>query len=184
MIKKLLLLSVLFIGLFGVSADSAAAQNNQTGGLSSLRLERNIRREILTLPYYGVFDAIGYQLNGSTVTLTGFVVRPITKNDAEDSVRDIAGVSRVVNNIEVLPLSPSDDRIRTRTLQTLANRGGLYRYFLGANPAIRIIVNRGRIRLEGFVDNKGDYNLANILTRGVTGTFGVTNNLRVMSDAR
>lgn len=179
MLKKLFLLAVLFAGLFGTT-NLVSAQTNQNSGAS--RLERQVRKEILTLPYYGVFDAIGYQINGSTVTLTGYVVRPITKSDAKGAIEDIAGVERVVNNIEVLPLSPNDDRIRQQTLRALANRGGLYRYFLGANPAIRIIVNRGRIQLEGFVDNKGDYNLANITARGIPGAFGVTNNLRVVRD--
>lgn len=181
MLKKLFLSLILFVGLFGVTAGSAAAQSERT---ATARLERQVRREILMLPYYGVFDAIGYSINGSTVTLTGYVVRPITKSDAQGVVEDIAGVERVINNIEVLPLSPNDDRIRQRTLQALANRGSLYRYFLGANPSIRIIVNRGRIRLEGFVDNKGDYNLANITARGIPGVFGVTNNLKIDDDAR
>ena len=182
MLKKLFLLTFLTIGLFGISVDSATAQNNNSGGA---RLDRQIRREILTLPYYGVFDAIGYRMNGGTVTLTGYVVRPTTKRDAEESIRDIDGVRNVVNNIEVLPLSPSDDRIRARLLQTFVNRGGsLYRYFMGANPGIRIIVNRGRVTLEGYVDNRGDANLANILARSVPGTFAVTNNLQVLREAR
>lgn len=156
----------------------------QTAQNANARLERQVRKEILMLPYYGVFDAIGYSINGSTVTLTGYVVRPITKSDAQGVVEDINGVERVINNIEVLPLSPNDDRIRRQTLQALANRGSLYRYFLGANPSIRIIVNRGKIQLEGYVDNKGDYNLANITARGVPGAFGVTNNLKIADDER
>lgn len=178
MFKKLFLAMAFAVGLFGIT-NTISAQANQN---ANSRLDRQVRKEILTLPYYGVFDAIGYQINGSTVTLNGYVVRPITKSDAENSIEDISGVERVVNNIQVLPLSPSDDRIRQATLRTLANRGGLYRYFLGANPAIRIIVNRGRIQLEGFVDNKGDYNLANITARGIPGVFGVQNNLKVVRD--
>jgi len=81
-------------------------------------------------------------------------------------------------------LSPSDDRIRYRLLRTLSNTGALYRYFLGANPGIRIIVNRGRVSLEGYVDNKGDANLAYITARGVPGTFAVTNNLKVLAEPR
>lgn len=179
MFKKLFLLAVLFVGLCGTT-NLVSAQSN--GGSSASKIDRQVRKEILTLPYYGVFDAIGYQVSGSTVTLNGYVVRPITKSDAGNAIEDISGVERVINNIEVLPLSPNDDRIRQAALRTLANRGSLYRYFLGANPAIRIIVNRGRIQLEGFVDNKGDYNLANITARTVPGTFGVQNNLRVVRD--
>ena len=89
-----------------------------------------MRHEILSLPYYGVFDAIGYQISGDTVTLSGYVVRPITKSDTESAVKDIDGVGRVVNNIEVLPLSPNDDRIRRRVLQTLTTRGGKFAFII------------------------------------------------------
>ena len=184
MFKKLFLLSVLAVSLIGISAGSAFAQKmNMYGGNS--KIERKVRHEILSLPYYGVFDAIGYQLNGDTVTLNGYVVRPITKSDAGNAIKDIDGVSNVVNNIEVLPLSPNDDRIRRHTLQTLTTRGGsLFYYFTGTNPSIRIIVKNGRIILEGYVDSKADSNLANILTRGVPGAFGVTNDLQVVGDTR
>ncbi len=184
MYRKLFLLIALAIGLIGISADSVAAQQMNMFGAKS-KIERKVRSEILSLPYYGVFDAIGYQISGDTVTLNGYVVRPITKSDAENSIEDIDGVSKVVNNIEVLPLSPNDDRIRRRVLQTLTSRGGsLFYSFMGTNPPIRIIVKNGRVSLEGYVDNRADSNLANILTRGVSGTFGVTNNLQIISEAR
>ena len=176
MFKNSVLFAVLSIA-FTISALSAAAQDNS-------RIDRQIRHEILTLPYYGVFDAIGYTRNGNAVTLNGYVVRPTTKRDAEDSVADIDGVGRVINNIEVLPPSPSDDRIRRRLFQRLSNGGALYRYFLGTNPSIRLIVKGGRVILEGYVDRKADADLANILARGVSGTFGVTNNLKVIAEPR
>lgn len=177
MFKKYLMFIAIVVGLLG-AGQSLFAQG-------SSRLDRQIRKEILTLPYYNVFDAIGYELSGDTVTLNGYVVRPSTKKDAEESIADINGVGRVINNIIVLPPSPSDDRLRQRILSTLVNRGGsLYRYFMGTNPSIRIIVNRGRVNLEGYVDNRGDFNLANVLTRGVSGSFGVTNNLKIVKDDR
>jgi hyperosmotically inducible periplasmic protein len=181
--KFILVIVLAFASMLAFPQNSAAQDRSPEFNRS--RLDRAIRKEILTLPYYGVFDAIGYQVNGSTVTLTGYVVRPTTKSDAEESVADISGVSRVINNIEVLPLSPSDDRLRARILQTLANQGGsLYRYFLGSNPSIRIIVNRGRVSLEGFADSQGDANRAYILARGVPGSFAVTNNLKVLGRVR
>ncbi len=182
MLNKLFLLIAISVGIGGL-ADTAFAQLEMNSFNS--KTERKVRSEILTLPYYGVFDAIGYKLDGNTLTLSGFVVRPTTKESAGNVVEDVEGVERVINNIEVLPLSPADDRIRLRTLNRLANRGGsLFYYFLGTNPSIRIIVNNGRIRLEGFVNNKADSDLANILTRGVTGTFGVTNNLQILGERR
>lgn len=171
MLTRTLLLTAV-LATFGYAAMPAAAQGNS-------RLDRQIRREILTLPYYGVFDAIGYQTNGRDVTLTGFVTRPSTRRDAEESVADIEGIGRVTNNIEVLPPSPSDDRLRIALLRRLSNTGGLYRYFLGANPGIRIIVNRGRVSLEGYVSRRGDATLAYATARGVPGSFAVTNNLVV-----
>jgi hyperosmotically inducible periplasmic protein len=178
MFRKYIVLAILIAGFVFAFGQNTFAQNEG-------RLDRQIRKEILTLPYYNVFDAIGYERSGDTVTLNGYVTRPTTKKDAEESIADIDGVRRVVNNIVVLPLSPSDDRLRRRILQTLTSRGGsLYRYFMGTNPSIRIIVNRGRVSLEGFVNNRGDYNLANVLTRGVSGSFGVTNNLKIERDNR
>jgi hyperosmotically inducible protein len=88
-------------------------------------------------------------------------------------------VRRVINNIEVLPVSPNDDRIRLRVQRSIADKGSLYRYMLGANPSIRIIVKNGRVMLEGYVANEADRNLANIAAREVSGTFEVTNNLKI-----
>ena len=173
MVKRVSLLSF----LLAVSVFAAAPAFAQGNG----RLDRQIRHEILMLPYYGVFDAIGYQINGRDVTLTGYVTRPSTARDAAESVADIEGIGRVTNNIQVLPPSPSDDRLRIALLRRLSNTGGLYRYFLGANPGIRIIVNRSRVSLEGYVSNRGDANLAYITARGVPGSFAVTNNLVVDS---
>lgn len=178
MFRKIII-SAFIAGVVGVGAYKAEAQIGMYGGNS--KVEREVRSEILSLPYYGVFDAIGYRLSGDTVTLNGYVRRPITKSDAESVVADIEGVRGVINNIEVLPLSQNDDRIRRRTLQTLTSQGGsLFYNFLGTNPSIRIIVKNGRITLEGYVDNKADSDRANILARGVPGTFGVTNNLQIV----
>jgi hyperosmotically inducible periplasmic protein len=113
------------------------------------------------------------------VTLYGQVVRPSTRKDAERRVAKIEGVERVINRIEVLPLSPFDDRIRVRALRTIARLGGLSRYFQGVNPAIHIIVNRGHVTLEGVVSNRTDSQLAYIAVRQVPEVFSVTNNLLI-----
>src|ERR1044072_4945800 len=81
-------------------------------GASNPQLERRVRHELVTLPYYGVFDNLAYQVNGGTVTLYGEVVRSSTRSDAAGRVKRISGVTRVVNNIKVLPLSRFDDNIR------------------------------------------------------------------------
>lgn len=178
--KHIKILLVTAIVIFGFSTVDLYAQssNGDRNVSSRTAIERKVFKGILKLPYYGVFDNIAYKVDEGTVTLFGKVVRPTTRRDAARVVSKIDGVTNVVNNIEVLPLSNFDDSIRYRTLQTLANDGGsLYRYFLGANPSVKIIVDKGNVTLEGYVANRGDYNLANILANGVTGVFSVKNNL-------
>lgn len=171
---------VLAIAVLGFSFADVQAQNfSDNGKVSQSTIEQKVRKEILRLPYFGVFDNIAYQVSGDTVTLSGKVVRPTTKSSANNVVKKIDGVRNVVNNIEVLPLSSFDDSIRLRTLRTFQNGGGLYRYFLGVNPSVKIIVDRGNLTLEGYVANRGDYNLMNVLANGVTGVFSVDNNLIV-----
>ena len=167
----ILSLAVLSFSLVTVNAQSLS------GAKPPQSIERQVYKKILGLPRYEVFDNIKFQVNGDTVILSGKVYNAINKSSAASVVKRIAGVNNVVNNIEILPPSPFDDRIRVNTLQTLANTGGLSRYFWEVNPAVRIIVDRGRVSLEGFVANKGDYNTMNILANGVFGVFEVQNNL-------
>ena len=160
--------------LVSASSIASAAQRGEDA-----RTANQVRKELVKLPYYGVFDNLAYKLDGDTVTLYGQVVKAITRKDAERRVKKIEGVERVINNIQVLPVSGFDNTIRVRTYRALTRTGGLYRYFLGANPSIHIIVNRGHVTLEGVVSNQGDSRLANITANGVSGVFSVTNNLRV-----
>ena len=166
-------------GFVLVPLSSALAQTQFSGPeLSNALVLKKIRKALVTLPYYGVFDNLQYQLKGSTVILSGQVVRPTTKSDAEQRVAKIGGVREVVNNIEVLPLSSFDDSIRLRTFRAIYRTGSLYRYSLGTNPSIHIIVNHGHVTLEGLVTNEGDKRLAFVVANGVSGVFSVTNNLR------
>lgn len=174
-IRNLFILTVAILGLSQVQVNAQ--------GFSQRNLEQKVFKEIIRLPYYGVFDNIAFRVDGDTVTLMGKVVQPVTRKSAERVVERLDGVNNVVNNIQVLPLSNFDDSIRLQTLRTLQTRGGsLYRYFLGANPSVKIIVDGGNITLEGFVANRGDRNLANILANGVSGVFSVTNNLVVENE--
>lgn len=142
-------------------------------------LSNQVRKELVTLPYYGVFDNLAYEINGGTVTLTGQVVKPVTKSDAEHRVAKIPGVEQVVNKIEVLPLSPIDNGIRLRTYRAVFSTGGLYRYAMGAVPSIHIIVDSGHVTLDGVVSSKEDSELAYMAANRVPGVFSVTNNLRI-----
>jgi len=118
------------------------------------------------------------------VKLYGQVVRPSTRSDAARRVAKIKSVEQVVNNIEVLPLSSFDDRIRAQAYRNIFNAGGLYRYAMGSNPSLHIVVNRGHITLEGVVSNRMDKQLAEFAARELPGVFSVTNNLRAESEER
>jgi BON domain-containing protein len=140
-----------------------------------------IRKELVTLPYYGVFDNLEYKLEGSTVTLYGQVVNPVTRSGAARRVARIEGVDQVINNIEVLPVSGFDDSIRARAYRSIFRSGSLYRYAMGTNPSIHIIVRNGNVTLEGVVSSRMDSQLAYMAANQVPGVFSVTNNLRVES---
>jgi hyperosmotically inducible protein len=151
----------------------------QVSPKSEDRITREVRHELLMLPYFGVFDNIEYKVNGSTVTLMGQVVRPTLKSDAENAVKHIEGVERVDNQIEVLPPSSQDDRIRLELFRAIYGYAPLQKYALGVQKPIRIIVKSGHVALEGVVDSEADKNLVEVRAKGVPGTFEVKNNLRV-----
>ena len=175
------LFSKFIVFSLAISTFSFATVNAQSFSASgsTRSIEDQVRKKILKLPRYEIFDAIGYRVNGDTVTLTGKVRNAVNRKDAERSVAKVPGVARVVNNIEVLPLGSFDDSIRVRLYQTLAQSGGLSRYMWENNPSVRLIVDRGHVTLEGYVSNRGDFNTMNILAHGVSGVFSVTNNLIV-----
>ncbi len=107
----------------------------------------------------------------TTVTLIGQVVRPTLKSDAENAIKRIEGVEKVDNQIEVLPPSSMDDRLRTRLFRAIYQFPALQKYELGVQKPIRIIVKNGRVTLEGVVDSEGDKNLAGLRANGVSGLF-------------
>ena len=157
------------------------AQRDQPSAKSEERITREVRHELLMLPYFGVFDNIAYKVQGDTVTLIGQVIRPTLKSDAENAVKHIEGVDKVDNQIEVLPPSSMDDGLRIRLFRAIYQDPALQKYELGVQKPIRIIVKNGRVTLEGVVDNEADKNIAGLRANGVSGTFSVTNNLRVES---
>ena len=144
-----------------------------------MRLEREVRHELVMLPYYGLFDNLAFRVDGTTVTLLGQVARPTLKADAGRVLKDIEGVEKVENQIEVLPLSSNDDRIRLATYRAIYGQAALNRYALQALPSIHIIVKNGNVTLEGVVDSQMDKNIAGLQANSVSGVFSVTNSLRV-----
>jgi hyperosmotically inducible periplasmic protein len=180
----------LLITIFSMVAfASPAIQDNPAAGAlpqkSFDRIMKEVRHELVMLPYYGVFDNLAYKVDSDgTVTLLGQVANPVLKSDAERAVKRIEGVEKVVNNIEVLPLSPNDDRIRRAAYRAIYGNSVLSQYQLRAVPPIHIIVKNGNITLEGAVAREMDKNLAGIKANGVHGAFSVTNNLIVDEPAK
>jgi hyperosmotically inducible protein len=144
------------------------------------RIEREVHNELVMLSNYTVFDNLGYKVDGYAVTLTGQVTRPTLKSDAERVVQQIEGVERVVNQIQVLPLSSTDDSIRRAVYYALFSEDSpLFRYGWNAVPPIHIIVENGRVTLAGVVDSEADKNTAELMAKKVSGILSVTNNLQV-----
>ena len=156
-----------------------ADRAGQPGNPAQDRITREVRHELVMLPYYGVFDNLAYSVNGSTVTMYGQVTRPTLKTDAENAVKRIEGVTGVVNQIKVLPLSPLDDRIRIAEYRSIYSQPGLDRYALQAVPPIHIIVDNGHVTLVGVVASQSDKDMAGVRANGVSGVFSVDNKLMV-----
>jgi hyperosmotically inducible protein len=152
------------------------------GDPAEVNIAQAVRRQLLMLPYYSMFDDLEYSVQGRTVTLSGAVtnLHSQTKRDAENAVKHIEGVDRVVNNIQVLPPSAFDEQARARVYGSLMHTAGLSRYFWQASPSIHIVVDRERVTLTGYVSNEGDKDLANIAANQVRDVFQVTNNLQVV----
>ncbi len=181
--------SLLLISSLSLAPVLYAAQENKQhedafvpGSPDEGRIAKEVRHQLVMLPYYGVFDDLAFRVSGSTVTLLGSVTRPTLKSDAENVTKRIEGVTKVDNQIKVLPLSSMDDRIRIAEYRAIYGDPTLStRYGYRALPSIHIIVENGHVTLEGVVANQGDKNLVGIRANGVPGVFSVTNNLIVES---
>lgn len=171
------LFAIALVGMMGVLSANLSATTNP----KAMTLSDQVHHQLVMLPWYGVFDNLEYQVNGSEVILTGQMTseHAITKDDAERAVKSIPGVTRVVNNIEVLPPSPFDNQIRRAEYRAVFSRGDLGRYTMGAIPQVHIIVKGGHVSLEGTVMNQMDKNMAGIVANTVSGVFSVENNLRI-----
>jgi hyperosmotically inducible protein len=169
------LLTIVAVGALLTSSLSFGA-----GGTPKLgTLEDKVRHELVMLPYFNVFDDISFRVDNGAVTLFGSVTQPTVKHDAEAVVKRLEGVTRVDNQIEVLPLSPFDNHIRRQTYFAIYGYGPLQRYGLGTQPPIRILVKNGHVTLTGVVASEMDRNLAYMRASSVPGVFSVTNDLRV-----
>jgi hyperosmotically inducible protein len=176
-------LLVLFVPLTCV-LHAAAAPQKQREPKAEQNLIKEIRHQLVLLPYYSVFDNLAFKVEGSKVVLLGQVVRPTLKSDAEAAVKSVEGVTSVGNDIEVLPPSPMDDQLRRAVFRAIYSEPQLSRYAESAVPSIHIIVKNGNVTLEGVVDNETDKNLAGLRANGVPNVFSVKNNLVVAGSSK
>jgi len=184
----------LFVALTLTAAGSAAAyaatglpqegKHQRSEEKYQAKLAKQVRHELVMLPWYSVFDNLAFRVDGDKVTLLGQVTRPVLKSDAEGVVKRIEGVASVKNEIEVLPLSPMDDQLRRAVFRAIYGEAGLNRYAIQAIPAIHIIVKNGNVTLEGVVDNEMDKNLANLRANQVPNVFSVKDNLFVTKESK
>jgi len=175
------LFATILVGLMGFATGASAASVGTATVPDISAISNQVQHELAMLPWYGVFDHLEFQVNGSEVILSGQVIsaHATTRDDAGKFVKSIPGVTKVVNNIEVLPPSLFDDQIRRAEFRTVFSQADLGRYTMGAIPQVHIIVKNGHVSLEGVVMNEMDKNMAGIFANSVPGVFSVENNLRI-----
>jgi hyperosmotically inducible periplasmic protein len=176
-----LLFTALLAGLVAVTFGSSTASASSTTAVNTSSISDQVRHNLAMLPWYGVFDNLQFQVNGTEVVLSGQVISEhgITKDDAANAVKKITGVTSVVNNIEILPPSPFDNQIRRAEYRAIFSKSDLGRYTLGVIPQVHIIVKGGHVTLEGQVMDQMDRTVAGIAANTVPGVFSVQNNLQV-----
>lgn len=190
MLKRWMLMFMLLAVCAGGSAEICShgpvvadyGKNIEANDPTEAHIAKEVRHELLMLPYYSLFDNMEYCVQGRNVTLTGALTseHSFLKNQATNVVQHIEGVENVTNNMEALPPSPLDDRVREQVYRAIANMGGLSKYFWEAAPSIHIIVRNQRVTLDGYVMTDGDKNMAGMAANSVPGIFQVTNNLKVV----
>ena len=182
--NRAFLAAVLLTAAIGAPALNAASapqegKKQRSEAKYEAQLIKEVRHQLVMLPWYSVFDNLTYKVEGDKVILSGQVVRPTLKSDAEAAVKSLEGVTSVVNNIEVLPVSPLDDQLRRAVYRAIYGDPAMTRYSMQAVPSIHIIVKNGNVTLEGVVDSESDKNLAGLRANGVRNGFSGTNNLGV-----
>jgi hyperosmotically inducible protein len=175
--KKILQFCLAAALALGTTGRAAAVTPDDSA--SQQRITKEVRHKLVMLPYFSIFDNLAYRVDGDTVTLYGQVRNAFLKDAAQSAIKHIEGVDHINNQIEVLPASFNDDRIRRETARAIFRNSSLSRYSIQAVPSIHIIVKNGHVALEGVVDSEFDKNMAYIRANGVPGVFSVENNLRI-----
>ncbi len=185
----LAVLLVFAMGTVGSSAAFGAAAppgtiyrtNSAQPGAQVRKLSKEVRKRLVTIPWYNVFDNLDYRIRGKTVILGGQVVFPLSRKSVGRYVKGLPGVEHVVNHVKNLPVSPFNRQVRMEEFQALfMHQSPLFHYVLGVNPRIHIVVNNGRVTLYGVVENQADRQFAGMRARSVPDVFSVKNKLRVV----
>jgi hyperosmotically inducible protein len=159
-----------------------------TSSPEEAHIVKDVRHNLLMLPYYSIFDDLSFSVNGSVVTLEGACPPepPLNiKSDAEAAVKRVKGVTRVVNNIKELPLSPMDDQIRRAVARAIYGDEEIgTRYGYQALPSIHIIVDNGHVTLKGIVDSQMDDTMIKMKANQVPNVFSVTDDLQVQNQGQ
>lgn len=177
--KIILQVTIALVMMFGLSGLAAANSSIDANQNIEQRVTKQVQHELVMLPQFSIFDNLAYKVDGSTVTLMGQVRNAILKDEAAQAVKHIEGVEKIDNQIEILPASFNDDRIRRQVARAVFNQPRLFNYAIQPNPPIHIIVKNGRVNLEGVVHDQGDKNVAGIMANGISGVFAVQNDLQV-----
>jgi hyperosmotically inducible protein len=183
--KSQVLGRVLLAGALLAGSALAAHKNKPLGPQTDAAIANNVQHELLTYPYYGVFDDVSYKVQNGQVTLLGAVTQPVKKSDIQNIVASVPGVERVNDQIEVLPLSPNDNLLRRQIAAAIYRFPSLSRYGMGTHPSIHIIVDNGRVTLTGVVDSQSDKDAAGIRAASAGMSFGqIVNHLQVAPPSR
>ena len=179
MVLPSLALAVSLIAVRTAVAANRAAQPPQGNAAAESQIAKEVRHQLVLLPFYSVFDNLAFRVDGGKVTLLGQVVNPTLKDDAGRATKRVVGVTSVDNQIEVLPPSPLDNRLRRTLYRKIYSQPSLQKYEIRSVPPIHIIVKNGHVTLEGVVSTAMDKQIAGMAANQVPNIFSVTNNLQI-----
>jgi len=168
-----------------VAAGSAMASTNQLADNNDAQIERKVVHEILMYSRYTIFDNVNVKVRDGEVDLQGQVSQPFKKGDMARLAQHVAGVRSVTNELEILPTSFFDDRLRLQVARAIYRDPALSRYGIQSVPPIHIIVDNGHVTLEGVVNNEMEKHIAGMRAAQAGLSFGqVINNLRVENPSK
>jgi hyperosmotically inducible periplasmic protein len=170
------ILAAALLVLCAAAAPAFAASDN-------LEMFRKVEKQVLQYPHFTIFDSVNAEITGGVVRLTGKVTMPYKADDIARRIARLEGVTKVDNRIETLPVSQFDDELRFRIARAIYTSPGFHMYANQVNPPIHVIVERGRVTLEGVVLNHMDRIVANALARNFL-AFDVKNELKTEAEAK